>query len=114
MEFTAEEQEERKRIERESGRELRGLQPACREMFLPLAKALVVVRQRDAVGAVAYPVHGAQGCVVEGILTQVVFQDDMGAADTRGFAEELPDVRGVVQHVNEEANVKGLIGKRKL
>ena len=83
-------------------------------MFLPLAEALVVVRQRDAVRAVAYPVHGAQGCVVEGILTQVIFQDNVGARDARSFTEELRHVGGVVEDVDEEANVKRSVGKGKL
>ena len=52
--------------------------------------------------------------MVEGIFAQVIFQNDMGARDPRGFAEKLRDVGGVMQHVDEEANIKGLIGKGEL
>jgi len=88
--------------------------PACRETFLPLAEALVVVRQRDAVRAVSNPVHGPQRRVVEGILTQVILQDNVGARNTRGFAKELRNVGGVVEHIHKEACVKGSIRKGEL
>ena len=114
VEFAAEQQGEREGIERQSGRELRGLKPACREMFLPLAEALVVVRQRDAVRAVSNPVHGPQRRVVEGILTQVIFQDNVGARNTRGFAKKLRNVGGMVEHIHKEACVKGSIWKGEL
>ena len=114
MQIASEELGKRERIQGESCGELRGLKPARCEVLLPLAEALVVISQRDAVRAVAHPVHGAQGCVVEGILTQVIFQDDVGARDARGFTEELRHVGGVVEHVDEEANVKRSIGKGKL
>ncbi len=65
-------------------------------------------------GTVAHPVHGAQCRVVQRSFAQVVFQDDMGARDAGGLAEKLRDVGGVVQHINEQANVKRSIGKRKL
>ena len=111
MEFAAEQHGKRERIERQSGRELRGLKAACREVFLPLAEALVVVGQRDAVRAVSNPVHGAQRRVVERILTQVIFQDNVGARNTRGFAEKLRNVGSVVEHIHKEACVEGSIRK---
>jgi len=111
VEIAAEENRKWERIERDNGGELRGLQPACREMFLPLMQALVVIRQRDAVGAVAYPVHGAQSGVVERRFAQVIFQDNIRTRNARGFAEKLRDVDGVVKHIDEEANVERLIGE---
>lgn len=114
VESAAEELRKGERIDRKIGGELRGLQAACRQVLLPLAQALVVVRQSDAVGAVAYPVHCAQCCVVEVVLTQVIFQDNVGARDAGGFAEELRDVGGVVENVDEEANVERLIGEGEL
>lgn len=83
-------------------------------MFLPLVEALVVVRQRDTVWAVAHPVHGAQRGVIERSFAQVIFQDDVGARDTCGFAKKLRDVGGVMEHIDKEANVKGSIGKGQL
>ena len=65
-------------------------------------------------GAVAYPVHGAQRGVVKRRFTQVVFQYDTGARDARGFAQELRDIGSMMEHINEEANVERLIGKREL
>src|ERR1700739_4984929 len=44
----------------------------------------------------------------------MIFQDDAGARDARGFAQELRDVGGVVEHINEEANIERLIRKREL
>jgi len=87
--FAAEQQRKREGIERQSGRELRGLKPACREMFLPLAEALgSCTSELTAVRAVSNPVHATQRRVVEGILTQVIFQDNVGARNTRGFAKK--------------------------
>jgi len=65
-------------------------------------------------GAVADPVHSTQRRVVERTLAQVVFQDDAGTRDASGFAQELRHVRGVVEHINEEANIERLIRKREL
>src|SRR5258708_13708523 len=114
VEFAAEQQGKREGIERQSGRELRGLKRACREMFLPLAEALVVVCQRDGVRAVSNPVHGTQRRVVEGILTQVIFQDNVGARNTRGFAKKLRNVGGMVEHIHKETCVKRSIRKGEL
>ena len=114
VELAAEEQGKRKRVERQVSAKLGGLQPAGGEMLLPLAERLIVVSQSDTVRAVAYPVHGPQSCVVERGFAEVVFQDDMGARDAGGFAEELRDVGGVVKDVDEEANVEGLIREREL
>ena len=114
MQLPAEELGKWERIERKIGGELRSLQSTRSEVLLPLAARRIVVRQCDTVGAVADPVHGAQSCVIEGIFAQVVFQDDVGTRNACGFAQELPDVGGVVEHINEEANVERLIGKREL
>ena len=76
-------------------------------MLLPLAERLIVVSQSNTVRAIAYPVHSPQSCVVEGSFAQVVFQNDIGAGDADGFAEELRDVGGVVKDVDEEADVEG-------
>ena len=83
-------------------------------MLLPLAEALVVVSESDAVRTITHPVHGPQSGVVEGSFAQVVFEDDRRARDAGGIAEELRDVAGVVKHVDEEANVEGTIEKGKL
>ena len=83
-------------------------------MLLPLMQALVVVSKSDAVRAVSHPVHDAKSCVVEEVLAQVIFQYDSRTRDTRGFAEELCDVRGVMEDIHEEAGVEGAIGEREM
>ena len=60
MQFAAEQPREGKWVERYLGRKFRGAQAAGREMSLPLLETLIVVGQRDAVGAIADPVHEVQ------------------------------------------------------
>lgn len=82
-------------------------------MFLPLPKRLVIVRQRDSMRPVPHPIHRAQRRVVKRTFTQVVFQDDAAARNTRRFTKELRHVRRVVKHVDKKANIDGLIRKGK-
>ena len=114
MEPASEDSGKGKRIERDGGGKLRCSQSASCKVLLPLAEALIVVRQRDAVRPIAHPIHGLQRRVVDRTFTQVIFQDDAGARDACGFAQELRDVAGVVEDINEETHVKRTIGERKV
>jgi len=112
VKFASEELGKGEWVERHHGGMLRDAQSAGREVLLPLAERLVVVRQHDAVRAVAHPVHGAQRGVIKRRFAQVVFQDDIRTRDPRGFAQELRDVGGVVKHIDEQADIERSIGKR--
>ena len=102
-----------KRVKRDSGGDLRCSQSAVCKVLLPLVEALIVVRQRHAVRPIAHPVHGPQRRVVERAFTQVIFQDDAGPRDACRFAQELRDVSGVVEYIDEQAGIERFLRKRK-
>ena len=65
MQPSAEEQRKRHRIERQFSGDLRRLQSASGKLGLPLFEALVVVRKRDAMRAIAHPVHDPKNRAVQ-------------------------------------------------
>src|ERR1700690_1821122 len=63
------------RVETQGVRKSSDFESGCGEVGIPLRAALVVVGERDAVGAIADPVHEAEGGVIDGAFTEMIFQE---------------------------------------
>ena len=84
------------------------------KQFGPLRLREIGVRERDAVRAVADPIHEAEGGVIEGGFGEMVLDEDEARGDAGSFTQERERIEGVVKDVDEEADVEGSIGKWKM
>src|SRR5215470_14615271 len=62
----------------------------------PLSGAPVVMRQRDPVSLVAHVIHECQDRASQPAITEMVFDHDARARDTRALAQERQRIVGVV------------------
>lgn len=109
--MAAEEEGEGEGVEGEILEGFGGLKADGLKEAIPGGLGQVVVWKCDAVGAVPYPVHEAQGGVIEFIRGQVVFDKDEVAADAAGIAQNFFGLGGVMKDVDEHAAVESIIGE---
>jgi len=82
--------------------------------ILPLGTGKIRIRQRDAMRAVAHPIHQAQRPVVERTFSKMVFDEQEFSTDAAGVVQDRKWVAGVVQDVHKQAAIEGTIGKRQV
>ena len=106
MQSASKQNAEGERIKRNLVLPVDGPQSGLGEMLAPLRAALIVIRQDNAVRAIAYPIHELQGLKIEPIVGHVVLDKNVTPADPARFGKKSLDSVRMVQDVHEHAHFK--------